>query len=206
MSGGFKKPRIAAAVMAAGASSRMSAIKQLLPWQKTTLLGHVIEQIKQTDTCDIFLVVGAHHKEILETVNTDGIQVIYNENWSSGMGSSISKMVGYIEKNQLDFDGLLIAVSDQPLLKVDHYNELINSSINKERIVCSYYNDSPGVPVVFDRIYFEQLKLLNEDYGAKSIIKKHLDHMICMDAPDGAIDLDTKDEYEKYYHTHGNKV
>lgn len=203
MSVGFFRPRIAAAIMAAGSSSRMRGVKQLLPWKKTTLLGHVIGQLKQTDAIDIFVVLGAHNSEILKEVDTNDVTVVYNEQWSSGMGTSISRIISYIENNSLDYDGMLIATSDQPLLSIEHYNKLINSCVNKERIISSFYNDEPGVPAVFDNAYFQELKSLGEDKGAKSIIKRHLGHMICMDAPEGAIDLDTKQVYEKYYNTHG---
>lgn len=203
MSVGFDKPRIAAAIMAAGASSRMKAIKQLLPWKKSTLLGHVLGQLKQTDAIDIFVVLGAHNSEILKGVDTNGTTIVYNENWAAGMGTSISKVIQHIEDHGLDYDGLLIATSDQPLLNTAHYNKLINSCINKGRIISSFYKDEPGVPAVFDKTYFPELKSLSKDKGAKSIIKKHLDHMICMDAPNGAIDLDTKQVYDKYYTTHG---
>lgn len=206
MSVAFHKPKIAAAVMAAGASSRMKAIKQLLPWKKFTLLGYVLEQLRRTDAIDIFLVLGAHNNEILRSIDNKGITVVYNEEWSSGMGSSIARIIQYIDENSLNYDGLLIATADQPLLKADHYNKLINSCINKGRIITSYYDNEPGVPTVFENSYFHELKSLGGEKGAKSIIKKHLDHMICIDAPEGAIDLDTKEVYMKYFSTHGKNA
>ena len=41
-----KASTIAVLILAAGASTRMGTIKQLLPWAKTNLLGHAIEQAK----------------------------------------------------------------------------------------------------------------------------------------------------------------
>ena len=203
MSANVFKPKVAAVVLAAGASKRMLAIKQLLPWQKTTLLGHVLSQLRQSDASDVFLVLGAYEKEILQEIDTTSVKLIHNHDWVRGMGSSISKTIDFLQENDFKYDGLLIAVADQPLIDVNHYNKLINSCINSKRIIASYYNNELGVPVVFGNEYFEELQSLHEDFGAKSILKKHLDHLIRMDAPYGEIDLDTKERYGQFYGTHG---
>ena len=40
-------PRFGVVILAAGASSRMGKPKLVLPWGKTSVLGHLIEQWKQ---------------------------------------------------------------------------------------------------------------------------------------------------------------
>jgi len=203
MSGASFDAKVAAVVVAAGSSSRMPAIKQLLPWKDTTMLGHVIKQLKEAGAAHVFVVLGAHQKEILNKTDTSNITIIHNDNWPQGMGTSIAKTISYLKDNQLEFDGLLVAACDQPLIKLDHYKKLINSCINSGRIISSSYKGGSGIPVVFDKIYFSELSTLAEDVGAKSIVKKHLDRLIQIDAPEAAFDLDTEGKYEQYYHTHG---
>ena len=203
MSGASFKIRIAAVVVAAGASKRMSATKQLLPWKHTTMLGYVIEQLKAAGATHVFVVLGSNQEEILQQINTTNISIIHNDQWAQGMGTSIAKTVKFFKQNYLEFDGLLIAACDQPLIKLDHYKKLINSCINRERIVVSSFKNGRGIPVVFDKTYFDELSSLTEDVGAKSVVKNHLDRLIQIDAPEAAIDLDTKERYELYYHTHG---
>jgi molybdenum cofactor cytidylyltransferase len=204
MSGLQHRPDIAAVVLAAGASRRMPGIKQLLPWKNTTLLGAVLTQLKNSEASDVYLVLGAHKKEILKETDTSDITLIHNREWANGMAESISKTIAFfIEKNK-NYDGLLVAVCDQPLLTINHYNKLINSCIYNNRIVSSYYENGIGVPTVFGSQYFEELRDLKGDMGARSIIKKHLKHLIPMDAPDGAIDLDTQELYDTFFRSHGN--
>jgi molybdenum cofactor cytidylyltransferase len=203
MSGAAFATKVAAVVVAAGASSRMPAIKQLLPWKNTTLLGHVIKQLEQAGAEHIFVVLGANEKEILKTIDSSNIGIIHNQDWPQGMGTSIAKTISYFKDHQLEFDSLLIATCDQPLIKLTHYKKLLNSCINEGRIVASYYNEGLGIPVVFDKIYFNELGTLTHDVGAKSIVKNHLDRLIQIDAPEAAIDLDTEKRYEQYYHTYG---
>lgn len=197
------KASVAAVVLAAGASRRMSAIKQLLPWKNTTLLGHVIKQLEKAGAAHIFVVLGAHQKEILQQIDTTKVTVVENSDWSKGMGTSIATSIAYLKGQQPEYDGLLVASCDQPLISVTHYKKLINSCINIERIVASSYEGDIGIPAVFAKEYFNELGTLNKDVGAKSVVKKHLDHLIRLDAPEAGIDLDTKEKYEKYYQTYG---
>lgn len=203
MSGASFDTKVAAVVVAAGASSRMSVIKQLLPWKNTTMLGYVIKQLEEAGADHVFVVLGAHEKEILKNIDSSNISIIHNKDWSQGMGTSIATSLTYFKDQQLEFDGLLVAACDQPLVKLMHYKKLINSCINDDRIIASSYNAGIGVPVVFGRTYFDELSTLKHDVGAKSVVKNHLDRLIQIDAPEAAIDLDTKEKYELYYHTHG---
>ena len=203
MSGLNFTSNIAAVILAAGTSSRMEGVKQLLPWKNTNLLSHVIEQLNQTKASRIFVVLGAYQDEILNQLDTDNITVVINENWSLGMGSSISRVVKHIEEDSLQYEGLLLTTSDQPLIDVNTYNKLISSSINNNRIVATSYAKGFGIPAVFDKSYFAELKDLSQDKGAKSVIKNHLDHLILVDDPMAEFDLDTKGIYEEYYRKFG---
>lgn len=199
MSGITFRPRVAGAVVAAGSSSRMKQIKQLLPWKQTTLLGHAISQVSQSGVEKLFVVLGANEEIILEQIKTDNVEVLSNPKWKDGMSSSIVKIVEHIEENNYEFDGLLLAVCDQPLLDVNHYKKLVMSCINPDRIIASSYGHEVGVPALFGRNFFSELKELKQDKGAKSVIRKHLSKLIQLDAPNGLIDLDTMDKYNHYY-------
>jgi len=203
MSGAAFTTKVAAVVLAAGAYRRMSAIKQLLPWKDTTLLGFVIKQLEQAGAAHIFVVLGAHQKEILKHLDITDVSVIENNDWSKGMGTSIASTITYLKDQQLEYDGLLVTACDQPLISLTHYKKLINSCINSKRIVASSYEGNIGIPAVFAKEYFNELGTLSKDVGAKSVVKKHLNHLIRLDAPEAGIDLDTKQRYEKYYQTYG---
>ena len=203
MSGVTFRPKVAGVVLAAGASNRMKGIKQLLPWKKTTLLGHAINQLLQSGVEKVFVVLGANENIISEQVKTENIELISNAKWKDGMSSSIVKIIEYFEEMNFDFDGLLIAVCDQPLLDNNHYKKLVMSCISQDRIIVSSYGDQVGVPALFGKNFFSELKELKHDYGAKSVIQKHLSKMIQLDAPNGLIDLDTMEQYNHYYTAFG---
>ena len=110
---------------------------------------------------------------------------------------------GKIALVESDFDGLLIAVCDQPMLEDNHYKKLVMSCISPDRIIASFYGDQVGVPALFGKNFFTELKELKHDHGARSVILKHLSKLVQLDAPNGVIDLDTTDKYNHYYTAFG---
>ena len=77
------------------------------------------------------------------------------------------------------------------------------SCISPDRIIASSYGNEVGVPALFGKNFFSELKMLKQDFGAKSVIQKHLSKLIQLDAPNGLIDLDTMDKYKHYYAAFG---
>jgi len=129
------RPKIATIILAAGESKRMKGIKQLLHWKDTTLLGFAIKQALASESDAVFVVLGANKEAILASVDTDQTTKIMNDDWVHGMGSSIAAAVRYIQLNRFDFDAVLIRLTDQPLLGVNHYNKLIHSYIKYNNII-----------------------------------------------------------------------
>lgn len=188
------KQNIAVLILAAGASTRMGEIKQLLPWKNTTLLNYAIAQVKDISK-DIFLVLGAHMEKIKPTVPDHTI--IHNPSWEGGMGTSIAVGIARIESKG-DFDAVLVLLADQPLLKIDYYKKLISSHATENcKIVATSYGNKNGVPAILDHSLFKELKTLNEDYGARKLMQKYAEDTKSID-PDGkAIDIDTPEVYQE---------
>jgi len=195
--------KIATLILAAGESKRMNGIKQLLPWKDSTLLEHAITQSLQSSTNDVYLVLGANRDKILKAVDTRKVNIIINDDWSLGMGTSIAAVIRFFRANQLDFDGILIRLIDQPLLDVKYYNLLIDRYIGSKNIIASSYESGYGVPAVFDKIYFDELLVLKSDKGAKSIINEHKKALIVIDSEGRTIDLDDRQTYLNYYDKYG---
>lgn len=192
-----KKPNIAILILAAGASNRMGVTKQLLPWKHTTLLEHTIETVLKLNIENMFVVLGANIELIHSKIKSYPIEIIHNINWQNGLGSSIACGVKYIQNLAKTSDGVLIVLADQPFIDVTHLNILIESFFNKKsKIVTTSYNkDKEGVPAIFDASYFKELSNLNDDFGAKELIKNN--KTLSVKASNKIMDIDTKTEYEK---------
>ncbi len=189
--------KIAILILAAGEASRMGSIKQLLPWKNTTLLGNAIKNAKETKT-DVYLVLGANAAEIEKEIKEDVFTII-NSNWNIGLGSSIACGVAFIGMGTEEYDGVLIMLADQPFIDGNYLAKLTGLFSKKEKgIVATNYGNKLGVPAIFSKTYFKELQRLNNDFGAKDILKTNIADTISIDAKGKEKDIDTPEEYTKF--------
>lgn len=198
--------KIAMIILAAGESKRLGTIKQNLPWKKTTLLGHAIEQGISSIADVVIVVLGSNAETILNGIDQTKITIINNSNWQEGMGTSIACAMHYLHKNSLYFDAVLIALADQPLIKETHFNNLIYSFFNNDKnIICTQINRKAGVPAIFASKYFSALSELDKDYGARKILRNNQNDILTLNIGDEIIDIDTLETY-KYLHKRYGKI
>lgn len=196
--------RIPIVILAAGNSSRMGAIKQLLPWKETTLLENTIEQAIHSDVCSIFVTLGANAQHIEQKINGENITILKNEDWEKGLGQSIAFSIQQI--NSSNFDGVLLLLADQPAVNTAYINQILQTFTSSDQnIVATQYNNNIGVPVLFDSIHFPELQALTGTSGAKSILKAHPEEIYSITPQQPLIDIDTPEDYEKAREKFGQK-
>jgi len=196
-----QKTNIAILILAAGDSTRMGTPKQLLKWKNTTLLGHAIETVQKLDTLKLIVVLGANYNLINAKINNYAVEVLVNESWKKGLGSSIAFGVNHLLKSDTKFDAVFIMLVDQPLIDSSYLNKVLDTyEMGKCQIIAtSYKGGKQGVPVLFDAVYFEELSQLNDDNGAKEILQKHSKNVSAISADNLVSDIDTLEDYERLY-------
>src|SRR5690606_1115371 len=100
-----------AIILAAGKSTRMHRQKLLLPYKGKTIIEQVVEKAMKAVQKNVVVVLGSHSDEIYKQIKDTGVPVQQNENYASGMLSSI--VCGF---NALPADAraVLIFLGDQP--------------------------------------------------------------------------------------------
>jgi len=183
-------------LLAAGGSIRMGRPKQLLNWDNNTLIEHQIETIRKTGN-RLFVVLGAYSEAIIPLIEKKGVEIIINNRWQSGMGSSISEGFSGAVKLVPDADGIMITLTDQPLIPAEHYKNLITKfQPGRQNIIVSASGKvHSGAPVVFDKYYFPELKSLAGDKGARTVIELHKHNVITVECERILDDLDTTEDY-----------
>jgi molybdenum cofactor cytidylyltransferase len=120
------------------------------------------------------------------------------------MGTSIACAMQEIRNYPENFDAVLIALTDQPLLEKIYFNKLINSYLNyNKNIVASQIKNGAGVPVILGSGYFAALANLDQDFGARKIIANHPEDVILVNPGDKIVDVDTKEAYEALFEAFG---
>ena len=179
-------------------SSRMKAIKQLLPWEDSTLIGNALKNAQSSKATKVLVVLGANGQLIEKESDFSATETVLNPNWKMGLGNSIAYGTKHLLGQDQKYDGILVMLADQPLIDDLYLNMLIdNFSSSKRSIVATKYADRVGVPAIFGKIHFKALMELNSDYGAREIIKTHQNDVLEVSADGKALDIDTKEEYEK---------
>ena len=186
-------------LLAAGNSSRMGKPKMLLPFNGKTLLQHSINEIKKISDQKLLVITGCYHSLLKEQLQQQQILFFQNEHWQEGMASSIGAGMKYILQYFPGAANVMILVCDQPFISAGLFQQMITkkSQLTKGIIACRY-NDTTGVPVLFDKKYFARLAILKGDFGAKKLVQQFVEDTAVIDFPEGATDIDTPEDYEKF--------
>ena len=187
-------------ILAAGASKRMGEPKQLLPWGHSTLIEHVIQKSLKVEVKEVSVVLGANYDIINNKIKNYPINIINNIDWKVGLSSSISKAVTHYIRDP-KIDALIFILADQPFVTDDYLNLMLsNFTPNQNQIIATQYEDGKlGIPVLFDRYYFDELLSLNGDFGANHILQNNKSYVNILEASFKCFDIDTKDDYKKAY-------
>jgi len=190
---------VAALILAAGSSSRMGRSKQMLDIHGERLLERTTKTVLASGIRDVVVVLGADkdvHRQILASLP---VTTVENDDWAKGMGSSIKCGLRHLTHVGTDYHGVLIFVCDQPLLTSEVISTILHTfRQTKKPIIASAYSNVPGVPVLFERSYFEKLMALPDDHGAKKVIQQNPSDVVTVPFPGGEIDLDTMQDYDAF--------
>ncbi len=191
-------------VLAAGASSRLPGPKQLLRHRGVTLL-RLAAQTAVAAACGPVVVVlppGAGPLRF-ELVDLD-VRIVENPDAAKGLSTSVRAgldalgSAGPEVRPDTSPDAVLFMTCDQPFLTPDVLNRLAEAygSIRPPAVACEY-GGTVGVPALFDRSLFGELRALEGDQGAKRILQHHLAETVRVPFEAGAFDVDTPEDARK---------
>jgi molybdenum cofactor cytidylyltransferase len=192
-------PRTGLIILAAGSSTRMGRPKQLLPWGGTSLLRHACETALQSACSPIIVVLGCDPESCCAAMEGLSVTIVINESWPKGLGTSIAVGIRKLEEDAPGVDGVLIMLADQPTVTPSLLGALINNwSPPVHPIVATLYGEEGGVPALFDRSFFPELRRLEQDRGARALIAREKERTLLINPRANLIDLDTPEAYRRH--------
>lgn len=184
-------------ILAAGSSSRFGGIKQLLQFNKKTLIEHVIDEAAGAELNPVVVVTGAYADEVSKKIDNKKITIVFNEHWERGMASGIVTGLQKALIVSKEIENIIIAVCDQPYISSILFQQLSDKKRKSGKsIVASSYAGTLGTPALFSKKYFKELLNLKGDEGAKSLIRKYNNETTSVLFKKGNIDVDTQKDYE----------
>lgn len=192
------KSDIGVVILAAGNSSRMGSPKQVLRIKGESLLQRAARAAIRSQASPVVVVLGAYRRQIIRDLDDLPVEIVINPDWKKGMGSSIRSGLSHLLEKAPDLKACIIMAADQPFLTRFLLNNLIQQfRYSNKQIIASEYNNTFGIPVLFERSMFDELIALPDKEGAKRIIIDNRTKMSSLPFPMGSFDIDTKEDFEK---------
>lgn len=185
-------------ILAAGNSSRLGQPKQLLEFKNSSLLQNTINEALLVPNSFVVVVTGSNWELIEKELDLSKTIIAFNEDWETGMASSIVIGLKEVLSQNSDCESCIFAVCDQPFVNHIIFQDLIAERQKTQKgIVAASYAETLGTPVLFHKKYFEIILELKGQQGAKKIINNYTDDTASIAFENGKIDIDTPEDYKK---------
>ncbi len=193
-------PDLGIIILAAGGSTRMGQAKQLLKINGQSLIRKTAKTALALSS-NLVVVLGHAAQEVKKEISDLSATIVINPHWQKGMARSLRLGIDAIQQSSEVPKAVLLLLCDQPLITVGYLQKLyLEFQASKNLAIASEYNNTKGVPAIFDLSTLKQFKAEQGDFGARHLIKQleNNKQLALMLFPEGAIDLDTMEDYEDF--------
>ena len=198
-SGAPHAPKIAAIVLAAGASSRMGSNKLLADVGGKPMARHVVEAALGSSAEPVIVVTGKDGEKVRALLDSKNVSFIDNPDFAKGLSESLKRGLKTLAD---DCDGAIVLLGDMPGVTDALIDRLIAAFDPAEgRAICvATRNGKRGNPVLFARRFFPEIEAIEGDVGARGLIGAYPDLVVEVEAGDNAplIDIDTPEALAAY--------
>ncbi len=182
---------VAGVLLAAGEGSRFGQPKALVELDGRTLAERGVNTLLAGGADPIVVVTGAARVEL------DGIRTVYNQQWRTGMGSSLRAALRALPP---DVDAAVVALADQPLVGAEAVARLIAAYRVGAAVAVAAYGGQPRNPVLLAREHWpEVMATATGDRGARAFLRARPDRITLIECGDTGRpdDIDTTADLDR---------
>jgi CTP:molybdopterin cytidylyltransferase MocA len=165
-------PVLAAVVLAAGGGRRYGMPKALVEYEGSLLVERAVATARQV--CDpVLVVLGAQAVDVWRQADLGGAAVLANEDWETGMASSLRTGLEGLRGWPDRVDAALITLVDMPGMTPEAL-EKVRSEGSPAALAVATYDGVRGHPVLLGREHWAGLiETLSGDEGARRYLAEH---------------------------------
>lgn len=191
---------ISALLLSAGESRRMGHINKLeLLVEGTPLVRRTVQTLLASHLEEVVVVVGHEAEKVQALLAGLPVKITYNERYREGQMTSVYKGM---EALSAACDGVMVCLSDQPLLEPRDINALIDAFTRRSRgsVLVPTYGGKRGNPIILAYQHRDAILGGERNLGCKRLIEKNpgLVTTIEMDTDHVIVDLDTPEAYAAF--------
>ena len=187
---------VAAIVLAAGRSSRMGDDNKLLmPVDGKPMIAHAVHAALASNADPVIVVTGHDAEAITAALGQCNAQIVHAADHAEGMSRSLIRGIDAVPAAA---SGVVVCLSDMPRIRADHIDRLIQA--HEPGAICvAGVQGRRGNPVLLDRNYFDEVRQIAGDKGARDLIRRHEANVreVAMDDAAALLDIDEKGDFEK---------
>jgi len=201
---GVNTQLIAAIILAAGESTRMGTLKQVLPWDDKTVIEASVDAACGAPGIGQVVTVLGHEADrvraVLDKKSRPKLNLALNPDYKLGMFSSVKAGISSLDPR---IEAFFVAPGDQPEIRRDDYDKILRAFRGLRQpldIVIPVYQGRGGHPTLFRAsLANEILGMPYDGNGLRDVIQKHRDRVVRvnMEHPGIIHDLDTKEDYRQ---------
>jgi molybdenum cofactor cytidylyltransferase len=184
---------ISAVILAAGKSTRMGGQKMMLPWGNTTVLGKVIQTLRDAGVEDIVLVTNS---VIAKEVTRYEVRGTLNDE-----GEMLESVQIGLQAQKPSAEATLICLGDHPQVGEGDIRRVCEGFRQSQaRVVVPSYQMRRGHPWLIVRELWGEILSLRPPQSMRDFLNAHRDEIFYVEctSPSTLQDLDTPADYLKY--------
>jgi protein-tyrosine phosphatase len=185
--------RVAAVVLAAGASSRFGGPKALARLWGRPMLQHALDVVRAADPAEIVVVLGRDGDEIEQTIEWRSERLVRNPNPDDGLSSSLRVGLGSLGAGR---EAALIFLGDQPTVREEVVARLLAGFVTEGRPIAvpSYASGGGPNPLLIHRTAWPLALEASGDRGLGPVLREHPNLVTEVQVAGSNPDVDTPED------------
>lgn len=182
-----------AVLVAAGMSSRMEDFKPMLPFGNSTIILHIVSELKNLNLDPILVVTGYRAEELEEHLSHAGVRFLRNERYEKTQ--MFDSVCMGIEAVWQECERIVVMPADTPAIMEETFRQVLKIDADMVRTM---YGGRPGHPIVLRSSIARELCDYTGDGGLRGAME-HFGHAITsLEVEDWGVnwDVDTREEYQ----------
>lgn len=182
-------PDVLIAILAAGASRRLGTAKQLVPVDGEPLLRRQCRCALSAGIGSVIVILGCDAERHAHVIADLPVDVCVNHEWPEGMAASLRHAVGAASERRA---ASLILPCDQFRITPGDLRSLYDTWRLAPSAAClSCWDDYVGPPAILPSEYYEDVRQLRGDVGARAVVSaRSLPRPLGVANPRATYDLD----------------